>query len=504
MWSLTKIVGLVILPLMIGSAVLGSLSTIQTTAVEENYGVMDALLEREQNKFVIDQKVIDDAEAIGAGFNSPEPEAEVFRDVIAVSQLSALSCDKTADLISGRIYLAMVNENKVPADEIDGSSEPGFTTHVPEPIQEALGEEVEGPGGGQVKQYEVTPWHAFPGRPVNNPSLERAPNYALQLTEYTPRCVGVQRAESALPDAGVLTDPLGYVGGGIVDTFHPVNVWNELTCSTVPSWVEQAGNDMEGRYGRVPFEISEDLNQPVVLGWDKPGDLSRGMVWQANFINSVQTNTDCFAGKAFGAVISGTVALTAGGITTVATGGNAAAGAMVGLTAGSVVAATEPGWGNDIKLIPTMAGGQFATYAPYKVDIIEGDANWPGINLAHGHVVVDAPVVLENGEGPINSESQGADRATKFQKEAKYVLCPGTSGYIQTNRDNNGRGGGEHVPPDDEDDLDIDTSKITTYIRVTGGNRESCVDDGSNANYVQIDSDVTIRYYDEINMGDDN
>jgi len=164
-------------------------------------------------------------------------------------------------------------------------------------------------------------------------------------------------------------------------------------------------------------------------------------------------------------------------------------------------------WGsNEIELIPTLAGVDFARYAPYDINVIEGDANWPGINLKLGHVVVDAPIVLEDGDDDENyiespgDPEQGLEddeknqRGLRFMERAKYVLCPGTEGYIQTNRDGDGRKGGEHTV--DKDNMPSeDATKMTTYIRVTGGNPESCLEDGGN--YVHVVDYVTKEYFED-------
>lgn len=481
MWSLTKVIGLVILPLMIGSAVLGSLNTMTTASVNPQYNTMDAILERENNRLYIDQNATESA-IDNQFYNSPDPGAEMFRDVIAVSQLSALSCTRAGDLIAGRMIMGRVPDTTSEAER-DSTTDQGFPIIIPEDVKDQIG-----------NNWKKTPYYAFPARYAQNTRIERAPNYALQFTDYTPRCVGVQRAESALPDAGVLTDPVGYVVGGTVDTIvsAPGDVWDFVTCKTVPGWVKRAGNDMEGRYGRVPFKLSDNLEDPIILAGDKPGDIRRDMVWTANFVN--EHDGTCWQGIAVGSVAAVGVGLTAGAAGSFA-GGGPATGAIIGVAAGSAVATSYDWAGQDVKLIPTMAGAEFARYAPYDIEVIEGDSNWPGINLKYGHVVVDAPIVLAGSESSIeNAGSRGSDaRGLKFQEEAMYVLCPGTTGYIQTNRDDDGRSGGEHVPADDPG---LGASKITTYIHVTGGNPTSCVEGGNN--YVVIDDRVRIEYFDSI------
>ena len=117
--------------------------------------------------------------------------------------------------------------------------------------------------------------------------------------------------------------------------------------------------------------------------------------------------------------------------------------------------------------------------------------------MKNGHVVVDAPVVLPEGEEDeedIEGENNDDQKALRFMKEAKYVLCPGVSGYIQTNRESGGYDGGEHTVGDNPDWKD---TQIMTYVMVESGDPESCVEDGNN--YVNINNQITIEYFKEIN-----
>ncbi len=500
MWSVTKLIGLVIIPLMIGSAVLGSLQTMKTESVDDKYNAMDAILERENNKVYIDQNVMERARNHD-DFSSENPGTEIFRDVIATSQLTAISCTKTGQLISGQMLYANTEPSSEEVER-NGNSAQGFSITIPRDTRDRIEEAT-----GDEDAYKEIPWHTFPGRLTRNPFYEKAPNYAVQFTEYTPRCVGVQNAESVIPGSafagainGFLSNPIDYTVGGTIDTVISAGegVWNYFSCTSTPQWAKTSGNDMEGRYGRVPFELSENLEEPIILAREKPGDIRRDAVWTANFIVSSQDDT-CWQGYVAGAV-------TAVGVTGAAVGstlsGNPAAGATIAVVGAGVV--TSYDWGSkEIEVIPSLAGLQFARYAPYSVDVIDGDANWPGINLKLGHVVVDAPVVLDSGdESYIETGDPGDDeRGVRFGERAKYVLCPGTKGYIQTNRDDGGRSGGEHTV--DQDHMpSIDATKITTYIHVTGGDPDSCVEDGGN--YVLIDDRVSIEYHETIEVDQDD
>lgn len=484
MWSLTKIIGLVIIPLMIGSAVLGSLQTMKTASVDEQYGMMDAILERENNRLYIDQTAIENA-TDSEYYHADHPGTEMFRDVIAVSQISAISCDRASDLISGRMIMTFVRHE-------DGGDRIGFK------ISDSLKNEIDG-------DFRKNPFYAIPGRNPQDLMLERAPNYALQFTGYTPRCVGVQRVESSLPSDKILTNPVGYVAGGTYDAIvsAPGDFWGAINCNRVPGWVKRSGNDMEGRYGRVPFKIDSNVEDPIILAVDKRGSLRRDYVWTANFINE-EGEGDCWAGGAVGAVAAGGVAVGAAAFGTAA-GANPVTGALMGAAAGTAVM-TSNDWADfNVKVIPTLAGAGFARYTPYDLEVIEGDANWPGVGLKMGQVVVDAPAVLSESDegyieyGNVGNEDDREERGLRFQERAKYVLCPGTTGYIQTNREDNGRGGGEHVVGDDPS---VSSSKMTTYIRVTGGDPDSCVTEGSDGeSYVKITDDVRIRYWEGIDYG---
>ncbi len=498
MWSLTKVIGLVIIPLMIGSAVLGSLQTMKTESVDEEYDTVDMLLERENNRLYIDNSTIQRA-IDHDDFTSEYPGTEMFRDVIAVSQLSAISCTKTGQLISGQMLYAntVPNSEEVTRDDT-GNSDRGFLITIPDDTKERITEAT-----NDDDAWKTIPWHTFPGRATQNPFYEKAPNYAVQFTDYTPRCVGVQNADSVIPGSafagainGFLSDPIGYTVGGTIDTVlsASADVWNYFSCKSTPGWAKRSGNDMEGRYGRVPFKLSEDLERPIILARDNKGEVRRDAVWTANYVVGEQDDT-CWQGYVAGAVTA--VGFGAAAVGASATG-NPWAGSTIAVVGAGVVTSHE--WGSgDIAIIPSLAGLQFARYAPYSVDVIDGDSNWPGINLKLGHVVVDAPVVLEPGdEGDIEVGDPGDDeRGINFGAEAKYVLCPGTEGYIQTNRDDGGRSGGEHTV--DQDHMpSIDATKITTYIMVTGGDPDSCVTDGGN--YVEIDERVTIEYHETIEV----
>lgn len=468
MWSISKIVGLLLF-LMVGVSVLGSLQTLKTESVDENYNAMDSLLESRQNDIIIEQDNLEAADEHPA-FTSSRPGREIIKDGIIVNQLSALSCAKAGDLINGYMLYGYLGERNKTEDE----NQPYYPVRVNYSIYEG------------VSEGDNHPYYAIAGRPphgrAGNPLVERTPGYAAQFTDWNPSCTGMQKTSD------FVTDPVGAMWDSTVSAVAtvPSDTFEFFTCESIPNWASRSGNDMEGRYGRTNFQISENVEEPIVLSSseDKPDHLRSDRVWMANF--AVKGGT-CWAEvgvKALGAGVS----LGAGAIS-----GNPAAGVM----AAGAIAASGDYEANELQIIPTMAGVQWSSYAPYHSKIIDGDRDWntDDLDLRKGHVVVDAPMYLQGGNAVdhITDEDLGtAERSLRIRERARYVLCPGTEGYIQTNREANGREGGEHTV--DAENPGIGATHITTYIRITSEDPGSCME-GSEIGNVRYDEGIVFDFY---------
>lgn len=473
MWSMTKVIGLVILPLMIGSAVLGSLQTLKTESVDEEYGTMDALLESRHSDIIIDNKSLSQAHE-NSLYTSSRPGREIIRDAIIVNQLSALSCDKAGNLINGYMLFGYLGQRDTTDDG---------TAFYPIRVDYSLYQ--------GVSESDNHPYYAISGRPPEgqqaNLVFERAPLYASQFTDWNPACIGMQKTSD------FTMDPVGSMIDGAVDTVTsiPADTFDFFTCTSTPSWAKNSGNDMEGRYGRIPFKISDDISEPIILssGAGKPPNIRNDRVWAANF--AVKGGT-CWQEVGLG--VLGSTAAIVGGTAT----GNPAVGVIA---AGAVV--TSMDYSTNLQIIPTMAGLKWSSYAPYHSKIIEGDRNWAtdDLDLRKGHIVVNTPMYLagNNPESYIHSPDLGNDgksteRALRLRERARYVLCPGVEGYIQTNRENDGRSGGEHVVG--SDNPDIGATHITSYVVVTSEDAGSCMEGSSNS-YVTLADRLVFSYYDD-------
>ncbi|MFB6180576.1 MAG: hypothetical protein ABEJ93_01735 [Candidatus Nanohalobium sp.] len=200
-WSLKKIVGLVIIPLMVASTVFTSLGSIHTSTIEPK---------GEDAKTAIN----DFGRHIVLGKDSNgEVAAEQLKDATMINQLSAFNCAFMASVMGG---------NYMP----DSS------------VNTAL-------NNGEV-DYTIY------NRPDSNMKLGQ---YLFQTGTF-PSCAGAQTmklpgVDSELPSVtGVIAD-----SSRIGQFFQSIDdVMGVLSCNKLTAMQKQVGNDMEGVYGKITFE----------------------------------------------------------------------------------------------------------------------------------------------------------------------------------------------------------------------------------------------------------
>lgn len=267
-WSLTKIVGLVIIPLMIATTILSGLSSIQSGPFSQNQDRVETVLDREARHMTL-------------GINNQDEEVdqevanEQFRGLVIYSQISATNCR-----LLYHFHIQGDNGNKASKYEFDNNR--------PNKIS-----------SDNSDRYLFK--YVIPGRPNSQDSSLF--NY-LERSSYVPTCVGTankinpeimdntNREVSREANEGNLFQAAvdGVVGkfvGGVKDA------WNAASCKLEPQWASERGNDMEGKFGKITFEAESTI---------KAGKAGDSRVWSVQTIadtGSCWANNENFYGPSF-------------------------------------------------------------------------------------------------------------------------------------------------------------------------------------------------------------
>lgn len=238
-WSLSKIVGLVIVPLLMAATILGAYQTIRTGPLEDNKQSALKTLRKE-------------ARHMRVGVNpqgqqvSQEIAEEQFRGLVIYSQISASNCQlmyyiharadggnggKLSEYISGNSRPSKISKDLSNADKM---------------IKYSIPSRPNGPNGPGGRDHSLF-------------------NY-LAYSDYVPTCIGtgnkvpntvndkrVQEMREGDLIGTVYQGTVGTVLGGIDDA------WNAASCKIAPGWAKSRGNDMEGKYGEITFETERRI-----------------------------------------------------------------------------------------------------------------------------------------------------------------------------------------------------------------------------------------------------
>lgn len=238
-WSLSKIVGLIIIPLMLAATILGAYQSIKTGPFENNKQKTLQILRKESRHMKI-------------GVNpqghtvDTQVAAEQFRGLVIYSQISAVNCkllyyihaksadgsgDKLSKYVSGNSLPSEIPKDLSKADHMIKYSTPGRPSGP------------NGPGGRDHSLF----------------------NY-LAYSDYVPTCIGTgNKIPSVVMDKRVQAMRKGdFIGTAFQATVGTVlggldDAWNDLTCKIAPGWAKERGNDMEGKFGKITFNTKKQL-----------------------------------------------------------------------------------------------------------------------------------------------------------------------------------------------------------------------------------------------------
>ncbi len=235
-WSLTKIVGLVIIPLMIASAIMASLQSINTNTIQPKGEELETEIQNYGR-----------AVPVGKGADSEEEAEEQLKGAIIVNQIQAWNCAIPPGVMGGEAFNSQVSHG----DRADKN----------------------------------IAYHVY-GRDNDEKRLFRY----LYLTGSFPVCSGAEKIDLpnvnldvALGDLAV-TAVTGFAGLAVKKLIeHAEDIANFVTCDTTKAMSRMSGKDMEGIYGRI------DLNfrKTVKLGEDTH------KLWDANVMRQ-SSDTGCF------------------------------------------------------------------------------------------------------------------------------------------------------------------------------------------------------------------
>ena len=251
-WSLTKIVGLVIIPLMIATTILSGFSSIRSGPFAQNQDRVETVLDKEARHMTVG--INGEDEEIGQDVAN-----EQFRGLMIYSQISATNCR-----LLYHFHVQGNNGNKASKYK-SGDSRPGKIS------------------SGNSDRFLFK--YVIPGRPNNQDSALF--NY-LDRSSYVPTCVGTankidpeimdntNREASREANEGdligaVVDVTVGKFVGGVKDA------WNAASCKLEPQWASERGNDMEGKFGKITFDTESTI---------KAGKAGNSRIW------SVQTIAD--------------------------------------------------------------------------------------------------------------------------------------------------------------------------------------------------------------------
>lgn len=200
-WSLTKVVGLVIIPLMIASAILASLNSIQTRTIDPKGE--DA-----------NQKVKNYGRTVTVGNNAEDEEAaaEQLKGAMILSQASAWNCAMLPVILDGRMT---------------GDAD------------------LSGAQGNSRADYHIY------GRSTGD---DHKLFMYLYRSKAVPSCTGA--SEVNLPSVDISLPSIGDVVNMVtlIDDYEDIAAF--MTCQVMTSMEKQNGQDMEGVYGRINLDFS--------------------------------------------------------------------------------------------------------------------------------------------------------------------------------------------------------------------------------------------------------
>lgn len=246
-WSMTKIVGLVIIPLMVASSILASLGSIESNSLGP---------ENEDSNQIIDthgRNIL-----LGQGVENSEQTSYQMQDAIMLSQMSAINCGLVASLV-----YEGANKN--------------------EPWQ-----------SGTVLENDGMEYHYTINRDPNEGN-DRALKYLWQA-DYTPSCVGAEQADITSLEVPSLPSLGDLAMAPIEDVAQGINAATEFsTCEVQVQMIKMNGHDMEGVYGRIDFTVQESFKlgeDSTVSGtshglWTMTLRRDDGCVWQEEEIRSM-------------------------------------------------------------------------------------------------------------------------------------------------------------------------------------------------------------------------
>ncbi|MFB6180578.1 MAG: hypothetical protein ABEJ93_01745 [Candidatus Nanohalobium sp.] len=257
-WSLSKIVGLVLVPLLIGSTIMGGYQAIRTGPLNNQSSKVDTLLDKEARHI-----------SFGDGVKEEVAERQ-FTDALILNQVSAINCRLlfylAAESKNGERLANYVSESKI-SSEISGSST-------------------------YVIKYSIA------GRAIN--PEKRLFNY-LNDTEYVPSCVGTKNTVPKIISDNVVQET---TSGKVLNPLTAVkmegqeiheissNIWASLTCDKAPKWARQRGYDMEGKFGKISFS-----SEKTFFVKENPGQNNR--VWKIQTLLDTCPGSDNFRGPDF-------------------------------------------------------------------------------------------------------------------------------------------------------------------------------------------------------------
>lgn len=218
-WSMTKIIGLVVIPLMVASSILASLGSIESNSLGPQNDESNQIIDTHGRNILL-----------GQGVENSEQTSYQMQDAIILSQMSAINCGMVPSLIYNGV------DKK-------------------EPWQ-----------SGTVLENDGMEYHYTINRNPNEGN-DRALKYLWQA-DYTPNCVGAKQADITTLEVPSLPSLGDIATAPIDDVASAINGVTEFsTCEVQVGMIKMNGNDMEGVYGRIDFTVQESFklgeNSPV-------------------------------------------------------------------------------------------------------------------------------------------------------------------------------------------------------------------------------------------------
>lgn len=209
-WSLTKIIGLVIIPLMVASAILASLQSINTETIQPSGEDANQGVKNYGRTVTIGNNVQEESKA-----------REQLKGAIIISQASAWNCAMIPAILNGQLHGDGYNLDSSDAVQDDGGSDPEGSDYI-----------VYGRDTGEENRLFMYLWRS----------------------KSVPSCTGA--SEINLPSIDISLPSIGDVVNMVtlIDDYEGIAEF--MTCQVKSTMEKQNGHDMEGVYGRIKLDIA--------------------------------------------------------------------------------------------------------------------------------------------------------------------------------------------------------------------------------------------------------